>query len=162
MKLFHRFLCAAVSHSTTDLRRGKLSRAPPEQPFLSDRKYFQLLNWLLGCQPCLRQSIGGLFLVRAVIIGMAAQDEYRSDPGSKTSGTDMIAMIFRWMAGRLGDRAPINSRRPLVALEQLVWRGLAGTSEALLEKGIYYVCMDVNDMLGSPQAVKHWNVYTRR
>ena len=32
-----------------------------------------------------------------------------------------------------------------------------GTAAALLEKGLHYVSMDVNDMLGSPTSVKHWN-----
>ncbi|MDB6038882.1 MAG: hypothetical protein JWM99_2723 [Verrucomicrobiales bacterium] len=39
------------------------------------------------------------------------------------------------------------------------WYGGAweGTSEALLARGLYYVSMDVNDMLGSPASVQHWN-----
>lgn len=32
-----------------------------------------------------------------------------------------------------------------------------GTAEALLQKGFHYVSMDVNEMLGSPRSVRHWN-----
>jgi len=83
-------------------------------------------------------------------------------PGAKTQWRGYDRYDFVVDGRQVGVVVPKETRpgRPWLLNN---WHGepWAGTAEPLLAKGLHYVSMDVNDMLGSPRSVKHWDALYR-
>ena len=81
-----------------------------------------------------------------------------SFPGTKTQWHGYDRYDFIVDGRQVGVVVPkeIRPGRPWL-LNNWYGEPWAGTGEQLLAKGLHYVCMDVNDMLGSPHSVKHWD-----